>query len=100
MLRHDRAMLGKITPPEDAAMHLGMQGFDAAVEHFRKARVVGNIGDIEPGIAQQFGGTAGGKKLDAQLGQAAGKIHRAALVGNADQRLCDFHENLSGFNVK
>jgi hypothetical protein len=77
-------------------MHLGVQGLDPAVEHFGEAGVVGDVGDLEAGIAQQLGGAAGGEQLDAELGQAAGKIDRAALVGNAEQRLCDFHGNLAG----
>jgi hypothetical protein len=92
VLGHDRQMLGQVAPAEDAAMHLGMQGLDPAVEHFGKAGVVGDVGDGEAGVAQQLGGAAGGKQLDAELGQAAGKINRAALVGNADERLGDFHE--------
>jgi hypothetical protein len=68
-----------------------MQGLDPTVEHLGKAGVIRNIGDIEAGVAQQLGGTAGGKQLDPKLGQAAGEINRAALVGNAEERLCHFH---------
>ena len=75
-------------------MHLGMQGLDPAVEHFGEAGVVRDVGDVEPGVAQQLGGAAGGEQFDPELGEPAGKIHRAALVGNADERLCDFHRYL------
>ena len=59
MLRHDRQMAGQIAPAENAAMHLGMQGLDAAVEHLGKAGVVRDVGDVESGVAQQLGGAAG-----------------------------------------
>ncbi len=58
VLFHGRGMFGVAADAEDAAMHLGMQGLDATVEHFREAGVVGNVGDIEAGIAQQLGGAA------------------------------------------
>ena len=75
-------------------MNFRMQGLDPAVEHLGETGVVGDIGNGEAGIAQQLGGAAGGEQLDAELGQAAGEINRAALVGYAQERLCDFHGNL------
>ncbi len=72
-------------------MHLGMQRLDAAIEHFREAGVVGNVGDGEAGVAQQLGGAAGGEQLDAETGEGAGEIDGAMFVGNADQCLGDFH---------
>ena len=95
MLCHHCQMLRQIAPAENAAMHFRVEGLDAAIEHLGKAGVVGNVGDVESGIAQQLGGAAGGQQLDPELSQAAGKIHRAALVGNADERLCDLHGNLA-----
>jgi hypothetical protein len=60
VLGHDRQMLGEIASAKDATMHLGMQGLDPAVEHLRETGVIGNVGDIQSGIAQQFGCTSGG----------------------------------------
>jgi hypothetical protein len=95
VLLHGRRVLGVAADAEDAAMHLGMQGLDPAVEHFGEAGVVGDVGDVQSGIAQQFCGAAGGKQLDPELRQSACEIHRAALVGNANERLCDLHRYLS-----
>jgi hypothetical protein len=63
---------------EDAAVHLRVQGLDAAVEHFREAGVVGDFGDRQAGFAQHLGGAAGGQELDAERGQGAGEVDDAA----------------------
>ena len=87
-------MLGQVAAAENAAMHFWMQSFDTAVEHFRKAGVVGNIGDRQPGLAQQLGGAAGGEQRDAELREAARELDDALFIGNAEQRLGDFHRKL------
>jgi hypothetical protein len=60
-----RQVLGQVAAGEDAAVHLRVQGLDAAVEHFREAGVVADFGDRQAGVAQQLGGAAGGQQLDA-----------------------------------
>jgi hypothetical protein len=39
---------------QDSAMHLGMERFYAAIEHFGKAGQLGDVFDLNPGITQQF----------------------------------------------
>jgi hypothetical protein len=39
------AACSAVAAAEDAAVHLGVQGLDAAVEHFGEAGVVGDLGD-------------------------------------------------------
>lgn len=84
-------VLGQVAAGQDAAMHLGMQGLDAAVEHFREAGVVADFGDRQAGVAQHLGGAAGGQELDALGGQALGEFENAALIGNGNEGLTDFH---------
>jgi len=94
VLFHRRRVPGVAADAEDAAMHLRMQGLDAAVEHLGETGVVGHVGDGEAGIAQQLGRAAGGEQLDAEGGEFAREIDRAVLVGNADERLGDLHVGL------
>jgi hypothetical protein len=49
-----RHVLGQIAARQDAGVHLRMQGLDAAVEHFREARVIADLGDRQAGVAQQL----------------------------------------------
>ncbi len=44
-------VLGQVAAGQDAAMHLRVQGLDAAVEHFREAGVVADFGDGQAGVA-------------------------------------------------
>ncbi len=70
---------------EQAAVDLGMEGLDAAVEHLGKAGQIADVLDAEAGLAQCPRGAAGGDQLHAKAGQDAGKLDQAGLVGNAQQ---------------
>jgi hypothetical protein len=63
-------VLGQIAARQDARVHLRMQCLDAAVEHFRKARVITDFGDRQAGVAQQLGGAAGRQQLHAMGDEA------------------------------
>ncbi len=45
---------------EQAAVDLGMQGLDAAVQDFRRTGMRGHFGDLQAGFGQQLRGAAGG----------------------------------------
>ncbi len=79
-------MLGIAADIEQAAVDLGMQGFDAAIQHFREAGQVADVLHAEAGVAQGARGAAGGDQLYAKTRQYLGKLHQARLVGNAQQR--------------
>ncbi len=51
-------VLGVGTNVEDAAVDLGMQRLDAAVEHLREAGEVGDVAHREAGFAEHSGGAA------------------------------------------
>ena len=84
-------VLGQVATGQDAAMHLRVQGLDAAVEHFREAGVVADFGDVQAGVLEHLGGAAGGQQLDALGGEALGEFENTRLVGDGNQRLFDRH---------
>ncbi len=45
-------MFWKITPRQNPAMHFWMQRFHAAIEHFRKARVIGHFRHVQSIVGQ------------------------------------------------
>ncbi|MFT6182018.1 MAG: hypothetical protein ACJAXZ_004381 [Akkermansiaceae bacterium] len=50
---------------EESAVDLRMEGFETAFEKFGRARVFGDVDDRETGIAEGFGGAAGGEEFNA-----------------------------------
>ncbi len=56
----------KVAACQDAGVHLGMQGLHPAVEHLGETRVIADLGDLDPGLAQQLGGTAGGQDFESE----------------------------------
>ena len=89
-----RQVFRQVATGEDAAVHLRVQGLDAAVEHFREAGVVADFGDGEAGVTQHLGGAAGRQQLDTLGGQALGEFEYTRLVGDGNQRLLDSHGGL------
>ena len=45
-------VFGIATDIEEAAMHAGVEGFDASIEHFGKAGEVADVADGESGVAE------------------------------------------------
>ena len=82
---HSGFVLGVAANVEQAAVNPGVQRFDAAVEHLGEAGEFADVLDGEAGLAQGRGGAAGGDKFDAESGERAGKLHKAGLVGDAEQ---------------
>jgi hypothetical protein len=83
-------VFGDVAAGEDAAVELRDQGFDAAVHDLGEAGVGGDVGDREAGVAQGFGGAAGGEELGAVGEQGVGEGEQAGLVGDGDQRATDW----------
>ena len=74
---------------QNAAMHLGMQSFDAAIEHLGEAGELGNIFDRNPRIAQQLSRASGGNEFDAEAGELAGEVDQSGLIGDAENGALD-----------
>ena len=81
---------------EDPAVNFGVQRLDPAVQHLGEAGDFGNVFDRNAGIAQQLGRAAGGDEFDAHMGELAGEIRQAGLVGHAENGALNFlrHECL------
>src|SRR3954467_440072 len=71
-------------------MDLRVQRFHAAVEHFRKSGVCGNLGDRQAFFFEQLGRPAGRNELDAKGTQRAAEVRDSGLIRNAQQRPLDF----------
>ena len=54
-----------ITPRQQAAVHLGVQGFDSAIQHFRKPGQVGDFAHRQTLGGQQLRRAAGGDQVHA-----------------------------------
>jgi len=46
---------GDVAAREDAAVHLRVEGLDATVQHFRKARQLGHVDHGDTGFAEELG---------------------------------------------
>ena len=66
-----------------------MQRLDAAVHDLREAGEVLDARTSSPASRSSARGPAGGDHLDAQLGEPAGEVDDAALVGHRQQRAPD-----------
>jgi hypothetical protein len=82
VLLERRHVLGQLAARQQAAVHLGVQGLDPAVEHLGELRDLGHLGHGQAFVGQQLGGAAGGEQLDAQRVQFLGEFNDAGLVGD------------------
>ncbi len=75
-------VLGVVAQEEQAAVDFGVEGFDAAGEDFGEAGVIGDLGDGDALVAQEFGGAAGGEEFDVEfLDERAGEGGEAGFIG-------------------
>ena len=68
---------------KDAAVNFGMKRLHPAIQHFGKAGEIGDVADLDAGIAQQLGRAAGGDQFDAHFRQPAREFGQSCLVGYA-----------------
>ena len=78
-------MLGQVASRQQAAMHLGMQGLDTAIEHFGKTGERGHLGHRQAALGQQLGGAARRDQFDAQRMQRAREFKDAGFVGDGEE---------------
>ena len=83
MLGHCSDVLRLAAHVKDAAVNFGMKGFHAAIQHFGEAGEIGDVADLDAGVAQQFGRAAGGDQFDAHFCQPAREVGQSCLVGYA-----------------
>ncbi len=89
VLLHGRHVLGVVPQAEQAAMDLGMEGLDPAVQHLGKAGEIGNILDGDPFFPQQLGRPPGGEDLHSEAVEFPGEVNDSGFVGNADEGAFD-----------
>ena len=89
MLGHGGQMLGIIAHGQQAAVHLGMQGFHPAVHHLGKAGEIGNVAHRKARIAQGLCRTTGGDQIHTLCRQRPAQLDKACLVGNRKQGAAD-----------
>ena len=82
-------MLGVVAPREQRGVQARVQRLHPAVEDLRRAGELGDVGDLEPRLAERRRGAAGREDLDPELAQAAGEVDDPGLVGDRDQRAPD-----------
>ncbi len=70
-------------------MDAGMECLDAAVEHLGKAGEVGDVADVEAGLAERACGAAGRDELDAVPGEGAGEVDEAGFIGDGEEGSAD-----------
>ena len=67
---------------QQAAVNFWMERFDAAIEHFGKAGVFADVFHRQPGLAQRFGGAAGGKNFNSGFCQNLCERNQARFIRN------------------
>ena len=78
-------VFGHIPARQQAAMHLGVQCFDAAVQHFGETRQLRHFRHRQARICEQFGCTAGRDQLDAECMQCLREFEDAGFVRDGEQ---------------
>ncbi len=76
---------------QNAAVHLGMQRLDPAVQDFRMSGMRRYVRHGHAGFAQRCRRAAGGQEFDAETGQAPGQVRQPGFVGHTEKRALDFH---------
>ena len=77
-------MLGIVAAGQQATVHFGMEGLDAAVADLREARHVADVDHLDAALPQQFHRAARGDDLPPEGTQFPGKIDNAGLIAYAD----------------
>ena len=69
-----RHVLGVVAPRQQRRVQPRVQRLDPAAEDLLLAGELGDVGHLEPGLAQRRRGAAGGEDLDPEAGEAAGEV--------------------------
>ena len=77
-------VFGIVASRQQAAVHVGVQGLDAAVADLGKARHVADVDNLDPAVGEQFHRAARGDHLPAQGTQALGEINNTRFVADTD----------------
>jgi hypothetical protein len=78
-------VLGQVAASQQTAVHHGVQGLDAAVQHLGELGDFGHFGHGQAHACQQLGGATGGQQLHAKSVQGLRKFDDTGLVRDGDQ---------------
>jgi hypothetical protein len=78
-----------VVSAQNAAVNLRMERLHAAVHHFRKAGVFGDVADCEPEPFEILPRAAGAEEFDAAGHETASKHVEARFIADADQSPTD-----------
>ena len=81
-----RHVLGVVAARQQRRVQPRVQRLHPAAEDLLLAGELGDVGDLEPGLAQRRRGAAGGEDLDPERREALGEVGDPGLVGDRDQR--------------
>ena len=82
LIVHCGQMIVIVAARQQAAMNFRMERLYPPVHDFGKACDLGDIRDLDPGLAEGFRGAACRKNVVSRRDKAAGKFDQSGLVGN------------------
>ncbi len=82
---HRLGVFRSIAVTQQGAVHLGVQGLDAAIHHFREAGDVGDILDRQAGLLDSGARAAGRQQFDTGIDQGLGSFDQSGFVGQGNQ---------------
>ena len=94
MLGERQGVIGVGANGENAAVNLGVEGLEPAVEHFGEARNFGNVSDGQSGLAQKPRRAAGGDDFRAERNQRAGKLNDSFFISDTNEDTHLPHDNM------
>ena len=80
-----------VANPEKAAVDLWVEGFDAAIHHFREAGVIGDFAGGDAVFIEEVEGAAGGDDFHAHFDEGFSEVDETGFVGDGDESPLDFH---------
>ena len=80
-----RHVLGRVATRQQATMHVGVECFHTAIEHFRKTCDFGHFSDRQALGSQQFGGAAGRDQAHTQSVQVTREFNDAGFVRDGNE---------------
>ena len=70
-----------VSEAKQTTMHLGMQGLNPPIHHFRKTGVLADIGYLQPNLPQQTGSSTGRKEAESMfLGKGLGEGNQSGFI--------------------
>jgi hypothetical protein len=77
---------GMIRPTENRPVNPRMERLDPPVHHLRKPRVLGDVDDVHPLVAEELRGSSGGKNLESEFHETFDERPDSGFIADADER--------------